>query len=279
MGGAFIEQKGTFVWEGLRWTPEWIAMRAGWILYALALALLAALFFDRFDSASPAQTGAKRHKERKRFRFAPSWRISFRSRFLQLTLAELRLALQGVSIWWYAVAAGLYVSTLLAPLDVVRNYLMPVLALWPALLWSGLGVRERLHRTDQLIFAAPGILRRQFPAMLLAGVVLFAAVASGTAVRLAMAGEWGALVGLAIACAFVPSLALSLGVWTGSSKAFEALYTMLWYLGPLEHVPEFDYLGVSPTALAAGTAPAMAIAAAIFIATAYAGRRRQLRSI
>jgi hypothetical protein len=74
-------------------------------------------------------------------------------------------------------------------------------------------------------------------------------------------------------------LALSLGVWTGSSKAFEALYTMLWYLGPLEHVPEFDYLGVSPTALAGGTAPAMAIAAVAFIVAAYAGRRRQLRSI
>src|SRR5580700_4045351 len=39
----------TFQWNGVQWTPELILARLSWIAVALALALLAALLFDRFD--------------------------------------------------------------------------------------------------------------------------------------------------------------------------------------------------------------------------------------
>ena len=39
----------TFQWNGVQWTPELILARLSWIAVTLALALLAALLFDRFD--------------------------------------------------------------------------------------------------------------------------------------------------------------------------------------------------------------------------------------
>ena len=278
VGGAGT-QRGSFVWEGMEWTPERIAMRAGWFGYAFLLVALASLLFDRFDSANPAQSGVKAGRSRGKRWELPLGRITFRSRFLQLTLAELRLAVQGLAWWWYAGAVGLIVATLLTPIDVMRAYLLPGLFLWPVLLWSGMGVRESLHRTGQVVFASPGILRRQFPAMLLSGIVLAVVLSAGAAFRLALENEWGALIGLAISCVLVPSAALAFGTWTGSGRTFEAVYTIAWYIGPMQHVPEIDYLGVSPTAVAAGTAPVMAVAAVVFAVAAYVGRRRQILAL
>jgi hypothetical protein len=46
---------------------------------------------------------------------------------------------------------------------------------------------------------------------------------------------------------FIPSMALALGVWSGSSKAFEAIYTVWWYIGPAHHTPGLDFMGTSLT--------------------------------
>jgi hypothetical protein len=278
--------RGTFVWEGMHWTAQYLWIRAGWFAYAFVLALLASLFFDRFDSAK--RSGLERLKRRAsaaeeaapKRRKMPSWsipvKLTFRAKFPQLVLAEFRLAVKGLPYWWYMVALGLVIASIASPLDVVREFLLPALWLWPIMQWSAMGVRETVRRTDQMLFSSPGVLSRQFPAMLLSGILLALILAGGVAVRLAAAGEWGALSGLAAGAVFIPSLALSLGVWSGGSKTFEAVYTFLWYLGPIQKVPEFDYIGVSPTALAAGMPPYFAVVAAGLIMAAFAGRRRQM---
>ena len=49
-----------------------------------------------------------------------------------------------------------------------------------------------------------------------------------------------------IACTlFVPSLALALGLWSGTSRFFEAVYTAWWYVGPAHHTPGLELLGTS----------------------------------
>ena len=50
---------------------------------------------------------------------------------------------------------------------------------------------------------------------------------------------------MAAGALFIPSLALALGVWSDSSKLFEALYTVWWYVGPLHQVPSLDFVGGS----------------------------------
>jgi hypothetical protein len=38
-------------------------------------------------------------------------------------------------------------------------------------------------------------------------------------------------------------MALTLGVWSGSSKLFEVLYLLLWYVGPANQIAAIDYTG------------------------------------
>jgi len=50
---------------------------------------------------------------------------------------------------------------------------------------------------------------------------------------------------------FIPCLAIALGTWKRGSKAFEVIYPILWYLGPLNPqsgLAVLDYLGLHTTA-------------------------------
>ena len=48
-GGEKAEELRTFVWEGLEWTPAIVRTRLIWVAVAIALTLVAALAFRRFD--------------------------------------------------------------------------------------------------------------------------------------------------------------------------------------------------------------------------------------
>ena len=74
---------------------------------------------------------------------------------------------------------------------------------------------------------------------------------------------------------FIPSLALASGVWSGTSKLFEILYLVIWYIGPLNHaVPELDYIGTTSNGYPEFFIP-FSIALVII---ALIGRARQLQN-
>ena len=288
-GGKGSAKRGVFLWKGMHWTAQLIGYRLAWFGYALFLAILASILFDRFDiskrsrfdrmklpaAASDAPIENTRTARRTRF-LRSSGRLTFRSRFLQLSIAEFRLLTTGLPLWWHGVALGLVIASVAAPVDIVKQAILPCLWLWPILQWSGLGVREKLYRTDQMLFSSPRILSRQLPAMLLAGLALGAATGGCFALRLALSGEWAAVAGMAAAVMFIPSFALACGVWSGSAKMFEASYAFLWYIGPMNRVAECDYIGVSSAATAAGMPAVYAGIALVLIVAAALGRRRQL---
>jgi hypothetical protein len=193
-----------------------------------------------------------------------------------MVIAELRLALNGVSRWWVLVAAGLWVTSLVAPMAAARNVHV-VAWLWPLLLWSKMGVRESLHRTGPLVYSCPRSLPRQFVALWLSGVLIGVVTGSGLAVRYVLAGELLSLAAWVAGALFIPSLALALGVWTESPRAFEGFYTALWYAGPANRFAFLDYSSAWATASAPLTAPGYGILAALLLATAVLGRRRQMQ--
>ena len=106
----------------------------------------------------------------------------------------------------------------------------------------------------------------------LAGLAVAVLMGLGSAARFALAGEMQSVAGLFAGLLFIPSLALTLGVWTGSSKAFEVVYVLFWYLGLLNKVAELDYLG-----LHAANWPTYALLSAGLVLLALLGRQRQLR--
>jgi hypothetical protein len=212
---------------------------------------------------------------------APIWAlfdsvIAARALFGAMVVAELRLALNGVSRSWTLVAAGLWVSSLVAPIAAAR-YTHVVTWLWPILIWSKMGVRESLHRTGPLVYSCPRSLQRQFLALWVSGVVIAAGTGSGFALRCILAGDLPSLAAWLAGALFVPSLALALGVWTGSSRTFEALYAVLWYVGPANRIAALDYSGAWATASAFPTAAVYGTLAVLLFAASVVRRGRQIQ--
>jgi hypothetical protein len=283
--------KHRFVWSGVHWDPVQLAARLTWFAYALAAALLASVFFHRFDPAR--ESFARRPKEiperapvlefaaAKQLAQADPWtnRLSplpasaVKNRFVSVVVAELRLMLQGHRWWWYAVAGGLFIACLAAPLDASRGGIILAAWIWPLLVWSQMGSRETRYATGSLIFSAPHALQRQLPAVWIAGVLVTLAAGGGLAIRLLIARDLHSLAGFAVAACFIPSLALALGVLSGGSKFFEALYTVWWYTGAAHHLRAGDFTGT----VAASSTPMIYVGiTCVLLAVCFARRRTQL---
>ena len=282
-----------FRWGGIHWTENMILVRLMWIGVALALALLAAAFFDRFDSSRAAVPRSRKPEEK--YAAGEALRVTALLRpavpvhltplkqtaaafgFLRILNAELRLALKGFRWWWYAVAAGLLIAQFASPLEVARGPLLVAAWIWPVLIWSAMGVRESRHATGQFIFSSARILPRQLPACWLAGVVVAVLLGAGAAVRLLFAGQSAGVLAWIAGALFVPTLAVSLGVWSGTSKVFEAIYTALWYAGPLNRIAGLDFTGASSGPRTLHFALVYFALNAALIVVAFLGRTRQIR--
>ena len=286
----------TYPWEGISWSAQHLGWRFSWVLLGLAVGTVAAIPFDRFDPSrrgAAATNGRRQRRRRKDTQVAqasdviattPKWDASLTPlsatargfRFFALVQAEWKLITRG-SKWWYIPIIGGSVAAFLAPVDAVRSIVLPGLWFWPILKWSTLGTRESRYGTEGILFSSPHPLGRQLTATWLAGVLLAVLAASAVAVRFVIAGEFASLAAWCVGAAFIPSAALALGVWTGSGKAFEALYAFACY-AVLQRVPPMDFMGAVPEATRSGRPAFYALLGAAFLLAAFLGRRRKLRS-
>jgi hypothetical protein len=288
--GSMRAPAPTFRWEGISWTSDILLSRLVLFAAALALAFLASLLFDRFDparryrpsSASPipavtVPASAPSVAAASPVRTLAPLRVSaIHSRFLTILSAEIRMLLKGQRWWWYLVAAGLIIACATVPDPSARGMLLGCAWIWPILLWSSMGIREVQHQTHQLLFSAPHPISRQLPAVWLAGVFLAILTGSGFALRLLLSGTWRGLSAWLIAALFIPTSALALGVWSGSAKPFEILYTLLWYLGPMHAFPTFDYAASAPATPSTHYPLFYLALTVVFAVAALLGRKRQL---
>jgi len=287
----------TFVWDGVMWTPKVIAGRLSWIASAIPIALLAALFFNRFDPAREKRRKSKDERGKTKVveasggedhnrpsvptaspstaQLTPLAMGQMRFSFWLVFQAELHLMRKGLRWWWIVVAVVLVLAGALAPVDIARRYVLPLTWLWPLLSWSKLGTREARFHTAGMIFSAARPLGRQLPATWLAGVLVTALTGSGFAFNLLRAGDPAGIIAWAAAVLFIPSLALALAVWSGSSKLFEVVYLAHWYIGPLNHVlPQADFMGASGAS--GGISYVYLLVAFALLGAAFWGRQRQI---
>jgi len=280
----------TFPWNGIDWTPRVLLIRLIWIAVAIGLAFAASVFFHRFD---PSRNPRKRHPEKARpdklealeastgtngpasstAHLTPLSRQSAHSPFPRLVASELRLMLKGQRWWWYATGGGLLVGQIVSPDAQIRSGFLIAAWMWPLLLWSQMGCRESRYATRSLLFSSERSLSRQFPALWAAGVIVSLLCGAGTGLRLAIAADWQSLAAWLVGAFFIPSLALALGVWSGGSRAFEAIYTVWWYIGPAHQIPGLDFMGTTPASSSPGLYAALA---GVSLAAAYFRRRQSL---
>jgi hypothetical protein len=264
-----------FLYNGIEWTADILLPRFVFVLIGLGLAMLGALFFDRFNTtkvlrgkkrfaSDPAQASASEPAPLPNIHLTPLL-AARHFRFSALYLAELKMLLKGRRWWWYAVSLGLVIAQLAVPHSETA-FLLAVAWLWMILLLSALGSREALHNTSEIVFSAPRPTLNQLPASWLAAFTVTALMGSGAFLRYLFDGETTRLLAWTSGALFIPSLALALGVMTSSRKPFEVIYVTWMYL-ILNAVPPLDFVGVtseSPWQFYAVSAVAL-LALAIFV--------------
>jgi len=288
----------TFRWHGVPWTSQIVLLRLGWTAVAVLIVILAALFFDRFDSARWSMPALRRAKKISAAQLAeqtnggsalpakpaavvhltPLAAEAHGNAFFRIFTAELRLALKGFRWWWYAVAVGLLIAQFASPLEISRGPLLATAWIWAILIWSAMGSRESRFGTRSLLFSCANILPRQLFACFLAGVAVAVLIGAGAGFRLFLAGNSSGLLAWFAGALFLPSLALALGVWSGTGKPFEGLLTAIWYVGPMNHTPGLDFTGTANGPRIIHYAFVYVAISAALLAFAIFMRSRQLRS-
>jgi len=274
-----------FLWNGLRGSLPLYLSRVACVMAAIAVALLAAVFFHRFD---PAREWVQRKEPQAAVNgesvvtvaaatpsvghLTPLPSGSDGGSYARLVAAELHLMLKGHQWWWYVVAAGLFVASVAAPAGGHQGPAIVAL-IWPVLVWSQMGTRESRYETAALIFSSQRALWRQLPGVWVAGVIVAALTNGGLGIRLAAERDLPGMTAWLACTLFIPSLALALGIWTGTSKTFEGVYTAWWYLGVANHLPGLDFLGTTPES--ARPAVYLGLATVLMLA-AFFGRRAQI---
>jgi len=140
-----------------------------------------------------------------------------------------------------------------------------------------MGAREARFGTSALLFSSARILPRQLPACFAAGFLVAAMTGGGAALRLLLASDASGFFAWCVGAAFLPALALVLGVLTGTSKFFEGLYIAWWYVGPLNRVPGFDFTGSANGTLTLRYASLYLLLVGVLLFIAFSARARQLR--
>ncbi|HKW12945.1 MAG TPA: hypothetical protein VJS69_00525, partial [Candidatus Krumholzibacteria bacterium] len=298
--GVNIRDKGewsltTYPWDGMRWTAQHVLWRMQWVIASLAVAGAAAIPFDRFDTTGIPLKLSKKRKRRNQsveeiapvaglnaadVRLTPLNPTSSGTRrgaiiSGAMVWAEWKLIVRG-SRWWYIGPLGLAIAAFSAPVGAVSSIVLPIAWFWPVLKWSKLGTREAVHNTEPVFFSAPHPLSRQLAATWISGVMLSVMTGAVVALRFVIAGDSHALLAWCVGALFIPALALALGVWTRSGKAFEATYTALCY-AVIQQAAPLDFMGAVPAA--SRNNPAIfSLLTLLFLLLAIWGRQRHLRN-
>jgi hypothetical protein len=281
-----------FDWDGLVPSAGLMAGRLVVLLAAVLLAVLPALWFDRFDvsrvAGSPVAAGGAGGAEPVR-PAAPvpggrtagtasavsvdsmtSAHTGTRPGLGRMITGELRVLTSDLPRWWWLVALGLNVAAVVV--GEPGTALLAAAWIWPVLVWSRLGTQHLEHGLDTLLGAYPGTLHR-VAAQWVAGVALTAVTAVGPLASMLLAGEAVRAAHWAAGALVIPSLALLLGTVTRTPRVFQVLYLVVWYMA-LNEVTGFDLMGIvlddagrpaGPSALVVGGAALCMTAAALAV--------------
>ena len=74
----------------------------------------------------------------------------------------------------------------------------------------------------------------------------------------------------------IPTLARTLGVWSGSNRLFEVAYMLGWYAGPTKGVESLDFMG-SGSNLQLSRVLVYELSTILLFAVAVIGRKRRIR--
>lgn len=251
-----LDNPKIFPFSGIIWSSEVVIWRIVILFLGLAIPIMASIFFDRFNpskllpskkrgdrtQAQDVSTSKPTNDPDIHLTPIPVTRHGFR--IDTIYLAEIKLLLKGQHWWWYGITTGLIIAQFANTTEVTR-ILLVISWLWLLPLLSNLGSRENRYNTQQIVFSAPHSALTQLSAAWISAFTLLAMVGSGALFKFMLLGEIHSIFGWIAGVVFIPSLALTFGVLTGSNKPFEIIY-ILWMYLVLQRVPLLDFVGITP---------------------------------
>lgn len=282
-----------FQWEGLPWNLKTVLPRLnflgiGFLLSGISAAAL--YIFDPFSREQKVSVNEKvnpsiadedasctlSEKSITLSEVSPVIPAGFARSFLRSITIELRLLLRGHRWWWYISVLGANIIAF-----AIDNVSLILLIAWllPLTVWSSMGCRERIFDTESILFSSPAPLKRQLPAQFCAGFIISLLAATGPFIYFVIAGDWASIGAFTAAAFFIPALALCLGTCTGNPKTFEAVYLILWYLGPLNEIPVLDFMGITTQAIEKGMPYWVFTISLVLTGITWLRRRNRIRNI
>ena len=276
-----------FVWGGLDWGAARLLAHLLWFGIALVVLCAAGAVFDRFARSARRLTAKRSKLAEKQLPALPDSQRSglrakhytgrqeafrLRPRVVALIARELSLVAAGVRWYWFAALGLAWLVCVVAPSQTVRNlaFMLSALLLLPHL--SGLGCREEVDHTAELIYSIGGAKTRLYIASWLSGILVTAVVTSGVLIGRLFAGETPHAASWLLSAAAIPALALFFGSATRTDRVFEAIYPVLWYLGPFNpdnQLTQIDFLGIHADATINTKPGLFAAAVAVFLILGY----------
>lgn len=280
-----------FAWQGIHWSDYEIMLRVLWILIPVVLVGIGVPLFDRFDpSRSRIKSTSSKTKEKAHKIVRPSGPASITLVYKQIAkvipdyglvsmiFAEWRVAFKQFHLVWYGLAFLILAAQLVAPINIVRLWVIPIAMIWPLVVWSSMGNRDRRHGTELLLNSSPRPMVRQFVATWMSGCGVALVLLSGGMVRAIISADLPYLAALVVASLIIPSAGIVIGTVSGSRKLFEVSYLMVWYLGSIEHLTPIDILGTTDASITAAKLSLLLLLTGLSLLVAWMVRIRQLRS-
>lgn len=238
----------TFVWSGMSWDGSFLLSRLLWIGIAVVLFWLAALVFDRFRKNQMEKGQQKEDftplKEKKQnFAIKPLPVVAHTNNVsvFKVLKGEVRILTTGLSKWWFLMFAILVLLSFVLPLKQMRWG--SLILLLPISLWSKEGCDKNTYFTKELLLSS-GHLGAKWWASWLIGVFVSFVLSVGVVGRYLIAGDAVHAASWLVGAVFIPTLALFLGSISESSRFFEAVYIVWFYLGCINNMGVLDFLGI-----------------------------------
>ena len=116
---------------------------------------------------------------------------SYGFQLLPIFLAEFQLVLNELQIsihFGLIIALLMIITGVFLPLEMAKNFYLPIVWIMPVFIWSKLGSRETCHQTDQLVFSSASPISRHLSALWLTGVLVSILTGGGVALNLVFHG-------------------------------------------------------------------------------------------
>lgn len=249
----------TFLFKGISYQKELLLARLVWFVIAILLMLLAVIVFDRFrknempsmknhnviKDKQPISVKASVYNEKNRvastIELSPVKRIN-KPALLRMVIGEMKILLPH-SIGWYLVAIAAMVACIFLSDHIVLKFAGYILIL-PIMIWSNMGCHEKIYQTENIIFSSCSP-RYKRGVTLLAGIVITMILSMPIIFRFAIIGEVQSIFLWLIGIVFISALALLLGIMSGKRRFFEAVYIVWFYLGQVNGIKSFDFVGTA----------------------------------